>query len=79
MYIYSISTGKDCGATPRVANSSVLTTNTLYQGTSTYSCDQGYEETAGNTVLTCGTDGNWRGTTPQCDSKYCHCVNINEK
>ena len=61
--------GKDCGATPTVTNSSVLTTNTLYQGTSTYSCDTGYEETAGNTVLTCGSDASWRGTTPQCDSK----------
>ena len=67
-YFY-ISTGKDCGASPSVANSSTVTTNTLYEGTSTYSCDQGYEEIAGNTVLKCDTDGNWIGTTPQCDSK----------
>ena len=64
-----MSKGKDCGATPTVLNSSVVTTNTLYQGTSTYACDTGYDETAGNNVLTCDTDGNWNGTTPQCDSK----------
>ena len=77
IHLFITSKGKDCGIAPTVANSSRVTTNTLYQGTSTYSCDQGYEETAGNTVLTCGTDGTWNGTTPQCDSMYGNYINRN--
>ena len=62
-------TEKDCGTPLTVAKSDKVTTSTEYQGTATYTCEAGYEETAGNDVLTCGTDGTWTGTTPQCESK----------
>jgi cysteine-rich repeat protein len=63
----------DCGPLPPVANSSLSPANpsTLLNSSVTYTCDTGYEHTAGNLGRTCGTDRLWSGTSPTCSPVSC--------
>ena len=43
---------------------------TVYQSVATYNCHNGHELTiTGNEMRTCGSDGSWNGTAPECNSK----------
>ena len=43
---------------------------TVYQSVATYNCHNGHNLTmSGDEMRTCGSDGNWNGTAPTCNSE----------
>ncbi len=62
----------DCGSPPIIVSGSPGTpSGTTYQATVLYTCDSGYEVSAGVTVATatCMANGNW-GPLPTCQRMY---------
>ena len=41
-----------------------------YYDNVTYTCDSGYEHTAGNLTRSCMAINTWSGTTPECTSMF---------
>ena len=45
--------------------SDFVNTSALVNATSTYTCNEGYK-LVGNKMVTCQSNGNWSGGTPEC-------------
>ena len=55
----------DCGELVPPSNGMVsYTSGTLLGSMATYMCDAGYDLVGGDTLHTCGSDGNWSGMEP---------------
>ena len=55
---------------PATDKGSLLGTNTSYGSIVNYTCNEGYEPTS-SAVLTCGGDGRWNSTAPDCTKVTC--------
>ena len=55
---------------PATDKGSLSGTNTSYGSSVKYTCSEGYEPTS-SAVLTCGSDGHWNGTAPDCTKVTC--------
>ena len=62
--------GISCGSPGTIVNGTeVVNEGFLYEDTITYQCDLGYEQSAGDTSVTCQADGSWSGATLECASE----------
>lgn len=63
----------DCGPLPPVADSTLTPAvpTTTFGNSVSYSCNTGYELTAGDASRTCGADRLWSGTSPTCSPVSC--------
>ena len=58
-----------CGPPPMISNGSSGTpTSMMFEGSVTYSCENGYE-LSGSAMVTCEASGNW-STLPSCRGKF---------
>ena len=60
----------DCNDPPLIKHGDRKFSETLYEATADYFCDEGYY-LAGQRTLTCGTSGQWEGAIPVCDIVNC--------
>ena len=61
----------NCGGTPRsLSNGQRSYSGTTFGYTVTYTCNSGYRMTAGSTIRTCQSDGQWSGSHPTCTRKF---------
>ena len=62
----------DCDVLDTIENGYIeYSDGTVYQSVATYNCHNGHNlAMTGNEMRTCGSDGNWNGTAPTCDSEY---------
>ena len=51
------------------SNVSIISVVDTYEGWLNYSCDSGYQLSAGDQERVCLQHGNWSGTAPICESK----------
>ena len=56
----------DCGSLMDPVNGAVSLTNTTYNSTATYSCNDGFN-LVGDTTRTCLASGNWSDSAPTCE------------
>ncbi|XP_022102301.1 sushi, von Willebrand factor type A, EGF and pentraxin domain-containing protein 1-like isoform X2 [Acanthaster planci] len=56
----------DCGLLQQFPNAIPSTSATTYETSVTFTCESGFELTAGSTGKTCDASGNWIGPDPQC-------------
>ncbi|CAI8036467.1 Sushi, von Willebrand factor type A, EGF and pentraxin domain-containing protein 1 [Geodia barretti] len=60
----------DCGSLTDPVNGAVTVTNTTFNSTATYSCNDGYS-LVGDTTITCLASGLWSGDEPTCRAVDC--------
>ena len=60
---------KSCGNPPAVTGAVYDNRVYSYPENVTYSCDTGYYETGGSSVLWCGVDGNYVGSQLVCQGR----------
>ena len=58
-------TDVDCGSLTDPVNGAVTVTNTTFNSTATYSCNDGYS-LVGDTTITCLASASWSGGEPTC-------------
>ncbi|CAI8036489.1 CUB and sushi domain-containing protein 1 [Geodia barretti] len=63
-------TDVDCGSLTDPVNGAVTVTNTTFNSTATYSCNDGYS-LVGDTTRTCLTSASWSGDEPTCRAVDC--------
>ena len=69
---YMHNLGVDCDVLDTIENGYIeYSDGTVYLSVATYNCHIGHELTmSGDEMRTCGSDGNWNGTAPTCNSEY---------
>ena len=61
--------GVDCGTLVDPTNGLVAVTDTIFNSTATYSCNNGYN-LVGDTTRTCLASGSWSDTAPTCTGLF---------
>ena len=70
-YIIFFYTGVTCEDLTDPINGMVEFTTSYLDPPAIYSCDEGYM-IEGDETRTCGANGEWSGSEPQCARKYCY-------
>ena len=70
-YFHLHNTVVDCDVLDTIENGYIeYSDGTVYQSVATYNCHNGHNlAMSGDEMRTCGSDGNWNGTAPTCNSE----------
>ncbi|XP_035677130.1 fibrillin-2-like [Branchiostoma floridae] len=58
----------ECGCPLQASHAELNLTTTTTGSVATYRCKKGFQSASGTTSLTCGSDGEWKGTLPSCEA-----------